>query len=250
MIKTLIVDDESDAVNFISTIIREYCPKLEIVGTANSAKEGIRIIQEKQPGLVFLDVEMPHGTGFDLLAQFPNKMFDVIFITAFNQYAIKAIKFSALDYILKPINISEFIAAVDKVLEKRSVSTNPNNSFAELLENLKTILPAKLAIPTAEGMEYLNTKEIIRLEADRNYCWFYLLDGKKHLVCRNLKEYQDLLSDNNFFRPHNSHLINLEKVKKYVRQEGGYIEMVDGSQIPISRTKRDLFLMQMAKLSK
>lgn len=249
MIKTVIIDDESDAVNFISSIILEYCPNLEITGTANSAKEGIRVILENQPDLVFLDVEMPHGTGFDLLAQFPKKIFDVILITAFNQYAIKAIKFSALDYILKPINISEFIAAVAKVSDK-SVEINPNNSFAELLENLKSILPAKLTIPTSEGMEYLNTNEIIRLEADRNYCWFYLLDGKKHLVCRNLKEYQDLLSDNNFFRPHNSHLINLEKVKKFVRQEGGYIEMIDGSQIPISRTKRDLFLIQMAKLSK
>jgi two-component system LytT family response regulator len=249
MIKTVIVDDESDAVNFITSIIQEYCPNLKIIGTANSAKEGIHVIREKQPDLVFLDVEMPHGTGFDLLAQFPQKMFDVIFITAFNQYAIKAIKFSALDYILKPINISEFLAAVAKVLDKKVV-INSNNSFNDLLENLKTILPAKLAIPTAEGMEYLNTKEIIRLEADRNYCWFHLLDGKKHLVCRNLKEYQELLSDNHFFRPHNSHLINLEKVKKYVRQEGGFIEMIDGSQIPVSRTKRDLFLVQMAKLSK
>ena len=250
MIKTLIVDDEPDAVNFISSIISEYCSKLQIVGIANSAKEGIRIIHEKQPELVFLDVEMPHGSGFDLLAQFPKKQFDVVFITAFNQYAMKAIKFSALDYILKPINISEFIEAVEKVIEKRSESYNQNINYAELLENLKTILPSKLAIPTAEGMEYLNTNDIVRLEADRNYCWFYLADNKKHLVCRNLKEYQDLLSDRNFFRTHNSHLINLEKVKKYVRHDGGYIEMIDGSQIPISRTKKDLFLMQMAKLSK
>ncbi len=248
-LKTLIVDDEADAVNFIRSIIGEYCPKLEVVGSANTAKEGIQMIMEHQPELVFLDVEMPHGSGFDLLAQFPKKMFDVVFITAFNQYALKAIKFSAVDYILKPINISEFIEAVDKVLEKRHHGFTQGINYGELLENLKSTVPTKLAIPTYEGMEYLITREIIRIEADRSYCWFYLTGMRKHLVSRNLKEYQDLLSDRNFFRPHNSHLINLEFVKKYVRQEGGYIEMTDGSQIPVSRIKRDLFLQQMSRLS-
>jgi len=249
-LKTLIVDDETDAVNFIRSIIGEYCPKLEVVGTAGTAKEGVQLIMEHQPELVFLDVEMPHGSGFELLAQFPKKRFDVVFITAFNQYALKAIKFSAVDYILKPINISEFIEAVDKVLEKRHHGSAQGINYGELLENLKSTLPTKLAIPTAEGMEYLNTREIIRIEADRSYCWFYLTGMRKHLVSRNLKEYQDLLSDRNFFRPHNSHLINLEFVKKYVRQEGGYIEMTDGSQIPVSRIKRDLFLQQMSRLSR
>jgi two-component system LytT family response regulator len=249
-IKTLIVDDEADAVGFISSIIKEYCPKLEVIGFANSVKDGVRLIIEKQPELVFLDVEMPHGSGFDLLAQFPDKTFDVVFITAFNQYAMKAIKFSAVDYILKPINISEFIEAVDKVTEKRSHSFNQQINYGELLENLKSTLPAKLAIPTAEGMEYLNTRDIIRIEADRSYCWFYLQDRRKYLVSKNLKEYQDLLSDRDFFRPHNSHLINLDHVKKYIKQDGGYIEMTDGSHIPVSRIKRDLFLQQMARLSR
>jgi len=249
-IKTLIVDDEDDAVNFIRSIIREYCPKLEVIGTANNVKEGVRIIADCQPDLVFLDVEMPHGSGFDLLAQFPEKQFEVIFITAFNQYAIKAIKFSAVDYILKPINISEFIEAVEKVTEKRPGAPAFEKNYGELLENLRSAIPMKLAIPTAEGMEYLNTREIIRIEADRSYCWFYLTEKRKRLVSKNLKEYQDLLSDRNFFRPHNSHLLNLEFVKKYVRQEGGYIEMTDGAQIPVSRVKRELFLQEMARLSR
>jgi two-component system LytT family response regulator len=249
-IKTLIVDDEDDAVNFIRSIIREYCPKLEVIGTANNVKEGVRIIADCQPDLVFLDVEMPHGSGFDLLAQFPEKQFEVIFITAFNQYAIKAIKFSAVDYILKPINISEFIEAVEKVTEKRPGAPAFEKNYGELLENLRSAIPMKLAIPTAEGMEYLNTREIIRIEADRSYCWFHLTEKRKRLVSKNLKEYQDLLSDRNFFRPHNSHLVNLEFVKKYVRQEGGYIEMTDGAQIPVSRVKRELFLQEMARLSR
>lgn len=210
--------------------------------------DGIKVIRESNPDLVLLDVEMPHGSGFDLLAQFPEKTFDVIFITAFNHYAIKAIKFSAVDYILKPININEFIVAIEKVTEKRSSPSLPNRNFETLLENLNTASPAKLAIPTSEGMEYLSTQEIIRIEADRSYSWFYLTGKRKILVSKNLKEYQDLLNDRNFFRSHNSHLVNLEHVKKYIRADGGAIEMVDGSQVPISRTRRDLFLTHMNRL--
>ena len=249
-LKTIIIDDEPDAVDFISSIIKEYCSGLDVIATAGSVEEGVKQITEHRPELVFLDVEMPHGSGFDLLTRFPKKSFDIVFITAFNQYAIKAIKFSAVDYILKPINISEFIEAVDKVIEKRTGHLDQDINYAALLENLKSAMPTKLAIPTSEGMEYLNTNEIIRIEADRSYCWFYLVDKKKHLVSKNLKEYQELLAGRNFFRTHNSHLINLVFVKKYVRQEGGYIEMTDGSQIPVSRVKRDLFLRQMERLSR
>ncbi|MEA3479428.1 MAG: response regulator, partial [Bacteroidota bacterium] len=129
MLRTIIVDDESDAVKFIESIIAEYCPNIEIVGTANSAREGVKLINEKEPDLVFLDVEMPHGSGFDLLSNFPQKNFDVIFITAFNHYAIKAIKFSAVDYILKPININEFVEAVKKVETARQKNKTSNFSI-------------------------------------------------------------------------------------------------------------------------
>lgn len=249
-LKTIIVDDEPDAVNFIKSIVIEYCPKLEVLGTAHSVRDGAKLIIEKDPDLVFLDVEMPHGSGFDLLAKFPEKTFDVIFITAFNHYAIKAIKFSAVDYILKPININEFITAVDKAIDKRNHPENRNESFTTLLENVRSSLPAKLAIPTSDGMEYLNTQDIIRIEADRSYSWFFLINNRKVLVSRNLKEYQELLSERNFFRTHNSHLVNLEHVKKFIRHEGGAVELDDGYQVPISRGKRDLFLLQMSKLAK
>jgi two-component system, LytTR family, response regulator len=247
-LKTVIVDDEPDAVSFIQSIIREYCPVLELTGAANDALEGIELIRDKNPDLVLLDVEMPHGSGFDLLAQFPDKNFDVVFITAFNHYAIKAIKFSAVDYILKPININEFIVAIEKVAEKRSTSVLPVRSYDVLFENLSMAVPSRLAIPTSDGMEYLNTKDIIRIEADRSYSWFHLTGKRKILVSKNLKEYQDLLIDRNFFRSHNSHLINLDHVKRYIRSDGGSIEMADGSMIPISRTKRDVFLQQMGKM--
>jgi two-component system LytT family response regulator len=247
-LKTLIVDDEKNAVDFISSIIREYCPALEVSGKAGSAVEGIEKINELKPDLVFLDVEMPNGTGFDLLARFPEKDFEVVFITAFNHYAIRAIKFSAVDYILKPINITEFIEAVERVVKKRSEKTgNSNEGFKALMENLKTSHPSRLGIPTNEGMEYLNPREIIRIEADRSYSWFYLNGSRKILVSKHLKEFQDLLDEKNFFRSHNSHLINLRFVRKYIRKDGGYIEMQDGAEIPISRNKKDLFLASMAK---
>ena len=250
ILKTVIVDDEQDAVDFIESIAKEYCPNIEIVGRAHSAIEGIEVINKEKPDLVFLDVEMPHGSGFDLLAGFPEKDFDVIFITAFNHYAIRAIKFSAVDYILKPININEFIEAVKRVQKSRKEKSPRNINFNALFENLKTAQPSKLAIPTSSGMEYLVTNDIIRIEADRSYSWFYMDGGDKFLVSRNLKEYQELLSDRSFFRTHNSHLINLEHVKKYIRHEGGYIEMTDGSNVPTSRGKKHLFLEHMYRISK
>jgi two-component system LytT family response regulator len=246
-LKTIIVDDEQDAVGFISSIIGEYCPDLEVAGKAHNVTEGVREIKENRPDLVFLDVEMPNGTGFDLLLQFPDKEFEVIFITAFNHYAIRAIKFSAVDYILKPININEFIEAVNRVLQKRKErSSQGNDSVRILLENLKSAHPSRLAIPTSDGMEYLNPKDIIRIESDRSYSWFYLPGNRKILVSRHLKEFQDILGDRNFFRSHNSHLINLRYVKKFIRREGGFIEMQDGSQIPVSRGRKEIFLARMA----
>ena len=245
---TIIIDDESDAVDFISSIIEEYCPDLQVSGQAYNVKEGVKLINEVKPELVFLDVEMPNGTGFDLLTHFPEKNFDVIFITAFNHYAIKAIKFSAVDYILKPININEFIEAVNRVTDKRSNNTFIDNENIEaLLENIRSLHPTRLVIPTSDGREYLNPNDIIRIEADRSYSWFFIINRHKILVSKHLKEFQDLLNDRNFFRPHNSHLINLDFVKKYVRHDGGYIEMTDGAQVPVSRNRKDLFLAHMAR---
>ncbi|MFN8242078.1 MAG: LytTR family DNA-binding domain-containing protein [Bacteroidales bacterium] len=246
--RTVVVDDEQYAVDFIISVIKEYCPSLEVVGKANNVAEGIAVIEKEKPDLVLLDVEMPNGTGFDLLSHFPEKDFNVIFITAFNHYAIKAIKFSAVDYILKPININEFIESIDRVTKKHSDDLlRSNEKFRILMENLRTPSPSRLAIATSEGMEYLNPREIIRIEADRSYSMFYLAGDRKLLVSKNLKEFQDLLGEKYFFRPHNSYLINLKYVKKFVRKEGGYIEMTDGSQIPVSRNRKDIFLVHMAR---
>jgi two-component system LytT family response regulator len=247
-LSTIIIDDEKDAVDFISTIINEYCTGLQVVGKAHNVKDGVEIIREQKPDLVFLDVEMPNGTGFDLLTFFPEKEFDVIFITAFNHYAIKAIKYSAVDYILKPININEFIESVSKVMQKRLAHKGSGNEELEaLMENIRGNKPTRLVIPTSDGREYIDPQDIIRIEADRSYSWFFIEGKRKILVSKHLKEFQDLLSDRSFFRPHNSHLINLDHVRKYIRIDGGYIEMTDGSKVPISRNRKDLFLEHMER---
>ena len=247
-LKTVIIDDEQNAVDFMISVIGEYCPDLEVAGYAGNVKEGVALIGRVKPELILLDVEMPDGSGFDLLEFFPEKDFDVVFITAFNHYAIKAIKFSAVDYILKPVNINEFIGSMKKVVQrKKETRTSVSDNYKVLIENLKTPTPSRLAIPTADGMEYLNPKEIIRIDADGSYSRFYLTGERKILVSRNLKEFQDLLGDRYFFRSHNSYLINLKYVKKYVRKDGGYIEMQDGSQAPVSRNRKDLFLIHMER---
>ncbi len=246
MLQAIIIDDEKDAVDLIQSILNEYCPQVNVVDTANSAKSGRISIESHKPDLVFLDVEMPNGNGFDMLESITYTGFEVIFVTAYNHYAIKAIKYSAADYILKPIDVDELISAVETI-EKKVQNKTQIPDYRALLENLKTPTPTKLAIPTGKGTEYVYTKNILRIEADRSYSRVILLDKKEILVSKSLVEYHELLMDSNFFKPHHSHLINLEHVKLYSKQSGGYIEMVDGSEVSLAKSKRDLFIERMKK---
>ncbi len=249
MISVVIIDDEQDAINSIELIINEYCSNAEVVGTASSAVEGQFVILNKKPDLVFLDIEMPRGNGFDLLEMLPERNFEIIFITAYNNFAIKAFKYSAIDYILKPIDIDEFIEAVDRAEHRINQYKNKpekrTNKYDVLLENIKTNVPSKIMVPTSEGQIYIEVTDINRIEAEGSYSTIFLIEEKKILVSKNLKEFERMLSDNNFFRPHNSHLINLEHVKKYVLKDGGYIEMTDTTIVPISRRRKESFVEKM-----
>ncbi|MFH1321980.1 MAG: LytTR family DNA-binding domain-containing protein [Bacteroidota bacterium] len=250
MLKTIIIDDEAKSIKTIELIIKEFCRNITIVGKANSAIDGIKEIQNKKPDLVFLDIEMPHGNGFDLLESIPERDFDVIFVTAYNHYAVKAFKFSAIDYILKPIDIEELVNAVKKVEESRKEHPKSYPDYNALLENIRSASPCKLTIPTLEGLEYINIKNIIRIEADRSYSEIYLKEGKKLIVSKSLAEIENLLDDKNFFRTHKSHLINLDHVNKFLRIDGGSVEMIDGSIVIVSRRKKDDFNDTMAKFIK
>lgn len=248
-IATVIIDDEPDAVSFIHSIIKEYCNNLIVVGTAHSVEEGIEVIEKNQPQLVLLDVEMPDGTGFNLLEKLPQLDFHVVFITAYNHYAIQAIKFSAIDYILKPINIKEFLEAIRKVSGLQNKTQTLSRHFNTLIENLNASRPGKIGLPQSDGIEFIETRQIIRIKAEGSYSCIHLDDNREILISKNLGEFQELLMDRLFFRPHNSHLINLKFVKKYVKSDGGYIIMSNNDNVPVSKSKKDSFLKLMASVS-
>ncbi len=234
MLKAVIIDDEKNAVTAMEIAIKEYCPEVEIIGTAFSAKDGIKEIQNKNPDIVFVDIEMPQMTGLEMIEQFGSRKFEVIFVTAYNQFAIKAFKVNALDYLLKPINIVELINAIKKIanrIEEKQATSQAQG------EKLKMALAGKLTLPTATGSEYINIRDILRIEADGSYSKVYCVDNKMKLVTKNLKSLELSLEGESFFRCHNSHFINLQYIKKYTpTKDKGFIEMTDNSIIPVARS--------------
>ena len=248
MPKAIIVEDELHSRQFLKNLVTEYCPELNLVALASDVEEGVAAIKEHKPDIVFLDIEMQTGTGFDLLLQFPAPEFEVIFTTAYDHYAIKAIKFSAIDYLLKPIEIEELQQAVKKITDKKAMNGS-QQALQMLLKNLQA--PPKedpsITLATSEGLEFIPLQQIIRIEASGPYSYFFLKNNKKIMVSRNLKEYEVMLSDHGFFRAHNSHIINIREVKRMVKTDGGYAVMSDDSKISISPKKKDEFMQQMSQ---
>jgi two-component system, LytTR family, response regulator len=239
MLKAILVDDEKKASETLKKLLGKYCPQVEVLFDYQRVDAAVSGIKEHKPDLVFLDIELPDGSGFDLLSRFEIIDFDVIFITAYNEYAIKAFKFSAIDYLLKPVDIDELIAAVSKA---QQLNTLRNAKYKTLLENVSSPTAKKISVPIRGGMAFVNIEDIIRLEADGAYTIIVEKDGKQHTSTRYLKEYESLLDNNLFFRIHASHLINLEKVKALKREDGLFVEMADGSKLEISRRRKDEFL--------
>ena len=243
MTKAIIVEDELPSRQFLKSMVATFCPDLEVVAEAGNVEEGVLAIQTHQPELVFLDIEMQTGTGFDLLAQFPEPEFDVIFTTAYDHYAIKAIQFSAIAYLLKPIEEEELQQAVKKSLERGRNALN-QKSLQLLLQNLKMPKSGNpsITLSTSDGIEFVPLSEIIKIEASGPYSIFYLKEKKKIMVSKNLKEYEQLLLEHGFFRLQNSFIINIHEVKRMIRTDGGYVIMSDASQITISPKKKAEFL--------
>lgn len=235
--KVVIIDDEKNAVISIELALKEFCPEVEVVGTAISPLEGIRLIREKKPDLVFLDIQMPHMSGIELLETLNDvRNFRVIFVTAFNEYAVKAFRLSATDYLLKPLSIVDLIDAVKKC---NSISAT-DDSLSSKTEKLKAALSGKIALPSSHGTEFILINDIIRAEADGSYTIFHCLNCKPKLVSGNLKEFQKALDNESFLRIHKSHLINLKHIKKYSPvKDGGFIEMCDGSIAEVARTHKN-----------
>ncbi|MBX3163120.1 MAG: response regulator transcription factor [Bacteroidetes bacterium] len=248
MIKTLIVEDEQKSRDMLADIIRKSFSELNIVGLAKNVKEGVEIINTQNPDLVFLDISMPDGSGFDLLEAVSNHQFEVVFVTASDQHAIRAIKYSACDYLLKPLDIEELRAAVEKVVKKKNAAPNMEN-LQFLVQHLKRSDEhfQKITLPTGAAFEVVNVKDIIRCEADGSYTSFYLTDKRKLLISLGLKHYEELLADADFIRVHHHHLINMNHVVRYIKEDGGTAIMSDGSNIEISRRKKDTFLEKLNK---
>lgn len=240
IIKSILVDDEPKSRNNLRSLLQEYCPAVEITGEAGSAVEALKLVRQLQPDLLFLDIEMGAASGFDLLRSLNGtQTFEVIFVTAFDKYGIQAVKACAIDYLLKPINILELTSAVDKALQHIGPKKE-NLRLKELVSNLdRGDDEQRIAIPLSDKVEFVNVHKIVRLQAEGNYTHIYLADGKKYLVSKTLKEYDELLERFNFLRTHQSHLINFKKIASYVKSEGGFIVMDDNSQIPVSRMKKD-----------
>lgn len=239
MIKAVIIDDESDSRATLISYLEKYCDSIQIIGEANSVATGVEKLKEISPDVLFLDIQMPDGSGFDLLEQLPEINFRIIFVTAYDQYAIRAIKFSALDYLLKPIDPVQLIEAVNKLKEKEKDYTI-RKKYETLVNNKNSF--EKIALPAFDGIIFVNIKNIVRCKADRNYTIFFMNTGEKILVTRTLKEYDEMLCDLNFYRVHQSNLINLAYVKKYTKGEGGSITMEDGSEIYVARRRKENLL--------
>jgi two-component system, LytTR family, response regulator len=246
LISAVIIDDEPGNIVTLTELIKQYCPQVVVSGTAQNPPKAYELIKQVNPGLVFLDIELSQGNAFDLLDKLLPVTFEVIFVTAFNDYAIKAFKYSAIDYLLKPVNITELKNAVQKVssrLEKNTVDSKINT----LLENLKSGFGTainKIALPTNDGSYFEDMSNIMYLQAAGNYTHIYCKGKARIVVTKKLKEFEDSLPPALFFRVHNSSLININYVKKYFKGRGGYVQMEDDTTIQISARKKNDFLDQ------
>lgn len=242
MIRAILIDDEKHCRETLAIQLERYCPEVQLLAQCSSAAEGLRVIKEQKPDLVFLDVEMPLMNGFEMLQQLSDISFEVIFTTGYDAYAIKAIRFSALDYLLKPIDRDELQKAVAKARQHSGQSlTQQFHVLLEKLENKPGVLQ-KIALPTQEGFELVPVASIIKCESDSNYTHIYLKSGRKILVSRTLKEIEELLEGHSFLRVHHSYIANLNEITRYVRGEGGYLVMSDDSSVMVSRSRKEALL--------
>lgn len=246
-IRVILIDDEENARFLLNDLIqRNYATEVEVIAQANDVDTGYEAIQRYQPDLVFLDIKMQKGTGFDLLARFDSMNFDVVFVTAYDQYAIKAFEFSAFGYLLKPVKSAELGKVIARMTQRNLAKSNDEKEsrVKVLSDNLQQGdgNNKRLVISNMEGFKVVEIAEIIRLEASSNYTYFYLTDDRKMLVSKTLGEYEGMLNDLGFFRIHQSHIINMRFVDSFLKQDGGSVKLKDGTTLVVSRNRKAAFL--------
>lgn len=241
MIKAVIIDDEKDSRDILANYLKKYCPDVEVCGFGESVATGLEAINKNKPDLIFLDIEMPYGNGFDLLDKAREITFETIFVTAFDNYAIQALNQSAAYYLLKPISIDELIKAVDKIRKEQS-EENYTRHAQVLLDNIRTTGQQKIMLPTMEGFEIVTISSILYCEAADNFTKFYFESGTPLLICRTLKYFEDILKEHRFVRIHRSYLINPDYVIRYAKGKGGSVTMKNNQELEISPNKKEEFL--------
>ena len=240
--KALLIDDEIHNLDNLKGLLGLYCPQVTICGSALNAETGKALLYQHQPDLVFLDIQMPGQTGFDLLRSLPVYNFEVIIVTAYDQYAIQAMRFAAVDYLLKPVDIGELQSAVNKAINQRrlKVQNQQLENLVQLLKAQQTNEEQRIALATAKETRLVKVGEIIRCESSNNYTTFYLSDGEALLVCKPIYAYEELLKGHGFLRCHQSHLVNKRWVKSWRKESGDFLLLTDGAEIPVSRGKKDV----------
>lgn len=242
LIKAIIVDDERSSIQNLQQKLTEFCPDVAIVAVSDKPEEAIQLIRQQKPDVVFLDIEMPRMNGLKLIEEVGDYEGEIIFTTAYNHYAVEAIRISAFDYLVKPVSITDLQNAVNRLVKSRHTKTR------ERLDILRQALTEarsqedKIALPTSDGMEFIRVKDIIHIESSSNYSRIFLTEGRQMLVTRLLKDFEDMLLPYKFYRVHNSHLINLSYIKKYIRGDGGQVVMQDDTYIDVARRKKEEFL--------
>jgi two-component system LytT family response regulator len=249
MIKAIIIDDERHSCDALKMLLEKCCPQIQVEAICYSGADAIEKIKELKPDLIFLDIEMPNMNGFQMLEQIPKIDFEIIFTTSYDQYAITAFKFSALDYLLKPVDREELEKAVQKVSKKINPAISQQLEILLQKINQPSVQVQRIALPTMQGLEFVPVDSIIRCSSNNNYTEFFLSDKKRLLVSRTLKEAEDMLADHAFLRVHHSHIVNLNAITRYVKGEGGYLIMADNSTVDVSRSRKEL-LMQKLQPSK
>lgn len=243
----ILIDDEIDSLESLQAEIETYCPEVSVIGAFQNPLEGIIAVKKHQPNVLFLDIEMPEMNGFEVLKRFDKINFDVIFVTAYDQFAVKAFEFNAQDYLLKPVLKSKLEQAVAKVKSHQSKKLNPS-SLDALMNHITAQVGGgikNIALPTSEGFEFVQMNEIMYMVAESNYCWVHLKSGKKYFLAKTLKQMELLIHGPQFFRSHQSYLVNLNFARKYVRGQGGYLVLRDEMQIPVSRANKESLIKRL-----
>lgn len=246
-LSAIIVDDEPQNIEVLEKMILKFCTGVKIVGTANRISDAKKMVEQFNPEIVFLDVELPGENGFDLIESLDEIDFHVIFTTAHADYAVKAIKFAALDYLLKPISVQELREAVEKAkndIANSDIVKQEGKKIDALIDNVGSgkVELNRIALPTSDGLEFYNLKDVIYVEADRSYCKFVLIDKQKIIVSKAMKEFESILESANFLRVHKSSIVNISHIRKYLRGKGGSLVMSDGSLVNIAVRKKEMVL--------